>query len=295
MRSIVFAVASAALATLTPALAQDEVEADAVATEATAETSSADEPMELHVRYFGYFWGMRIMVAEVTTQISGDAYVNTGAFRTAGFANWVRDTRLEAGGSGVRDENGAFVPSDYWHQGYDGRKNRRIEMDYGNEDIDIMVDPPFGDWGDPPATPEQRLEAFDPLSTLVEIAMSGGEEPCNRSVPVFDSRLRYNLRFEFIEMDEVRIRGYRGPAYHCRIYYEPVAGFDPDDLEESADAYEIPIDAWLAADLPGGVTPPLILEAQYGMVRMRVEAKRVHFQPADAESAAALDDVEARD
>lgn len=257
---------------------------------------TADGPMELHIRYNGFFWGLRVMVAELNAVVDQDAYVFDGGFRTAGFANWISDTRLEAGGTGRLDEMGGLMPSTYFHQGYDGRKNRRIEMTYGPEDIDIMVDPPFGDWGDPPATPEERLEALDPLSAWMQVSVHDAEDPCDRRVPVFDSRLRYNLRFEPVGYeDRIRVRGYRGPAHHCLVYYEPVSGFDPEDIEEDADIYEMGIDIWLA-DLGPGVTPPVRIRGHYGAVRVSVEAKRVWFRPVsdDNERVHALAEVPQR-
>lgn len=250
-------------------------------------------PVDFYIRYNGYFWGLHVMTARVNATISERAYVTQARFRTAGFARWVKDTRLEAEGSGERTEAGALLPAFYTHQGFDGGSDRRIEVSYSEDEAEVSAVPPMGDMGEPPATQDQRMEAFDPITTMLEISLHGGEEPCNRTVPVFDSKLRYNLRFEYVEMEDVRTAAYSGPAYHCLIYYDPIAGFDPSDLEESAEAYATPIHAWLAV-MDNGLTPPVRLRATYGNIRVSVEARRVFMQPAEEEHMTALENARRR-
>ena len=47
--------------------------------------------------------------------------------------------------------------------------------------------------------------------------------------PIFDGRMRYDLKLDFKRMDTVRAeKGYRGPVVVCALYFSPVAGYIPD-------------------------------------------------------------------
>ena len=52
---------------------------------------------------------------------------------------------------------------------------------------------------------------------------------CQRSVSIFDGRLRYNLSLSYKRMEKVKAdKGYRGPVVVCAVYFSPVAGYIPD-------------------------------------------------------------------
>jgi hypothetical protein len=77
---------------------------------------------------------------------------------------------------------------------------------------------------------------------------------CSGVVPVFDSKQRYNLRLADRGVERDKIGDYRGMVRRCDIYYEPVSGFDPEDLPD-ADEQSTPIKVWMG-DI-GGYDIPL--------------------------------------
>ncbi len=53
-------------------------------------------------------------------------------------------------------------------------------------------------------------------------------EACQRTVAIFDGRLRYDLQFAFKRMDKVKAdKGYAGPVVVCAVYFSPIAGYIP--------------------------------------------------------------------
>ncbi len=67
---------------------------------------------------------------------------------------------------------------------------------------------------------------LDPLSALL-VPVSGGLAPeaCQRTLPVFDGRRRFDLKLAFKRMDKVRAdKGYAGPVVVCSMTFMPVAG-----------------------------------------------------------------------
>ena len=97
--------------------------------------------------------------------------------------------------------------------------------------------------------------------------MKADGEPCDRVVPVFDGKQRYDLRFERVADKEVDVRGYEGPAVKCNVYYTPVSGFDPEDLA-SPETYERPLQMWLA-DVGGGLYLPVHIRGNVSGMLLR--------------------------
>jgi hypothetical protein len=74
---------------------------------------------------------------------------------------------------------------------------------------------------------------LDPMTaSLLRVPGNGdllAPEACHSAAPVFDGRMRYELKLDFKRMDMVKAdKGYRGPALVCSVYFTPIAGFIPD-------------------------------------------------------------------
>ncbi len=228
----------------------------------------------LAIEFAGSVLGLRLVRAEIHADVTGDEYVARSLFRTTGLARFFEASQIEAASGGTISAHG-LTPYTYAHDDQGEKKRRVISFDYRVDDVVVSVDPPFGDLGEPPASAAQRREALDPVSAMLAMAMDGGATPCARTVPVFDSRLRYDLVFKPLGADVVRTRAYEGPAHKCEVRYTPVAGFDPTDLEEGKEAYETPIYVWLAP-LGDGITAPVLATAsfrhEFPRLNVRVEA-----------------------
>ncbi len=67
-------------------------------------------------------------------------------------------------------------------------------------------------------TDADRHGVFDPMTSMLNRVAGTGDpvtpQACNRKVPVFDGRVRYDLRSEFRRMETVKAdRGYQGPPW----------------------------------------------------------------------------------
>jgi hypothetical protein len=82
-------------------------------------------------------------------------------------------------------------------------------------------------------TPADRRGVVDPItSALTSVAGIGdpvNPEACNRKIPVFDGRVRYDLQSQFKRMETVKAeKGYKGPAVVCALYFMPISGYVPN-------------------------------------------------------------------
>ncbi len=91
----------------------------------------------------------------------------------------------------------------------------------------------------------------DPLSALlIPVAASGdalSAGACQRTLPIFDGRRRFDLKLTFKRMDKVKAdKGYTGPVAVCAVAFQPQAGHRTSStlVKYVSDGREIEL--WLA-------------------------------------------------
>jgi hypothetical protein len=109
----------------------------------------------------------------------------------------------------------------------------RLTLAGGNV-TEYAVEPPLPPVAERiPLTEADRHGVFDPMTSMLNRVGGNGDpvspEACNRRVPVFDGRVRYDLHSEFKRIENVKAeRGYEGPAVVCAVYFTPISGYVPD-------------------------------------------------------------------
>jgi hypothetical protein len=72
-------------------------------------------------------------------------------------------------------------------------------------------------------------------------------EACQRTVSIFDGRLRYDLKLAFKRMDTVKAeKGYAGPVVVCAVYVTPIAGHIPSRAAIKYITHMRDAEVWLA-------------------------------------------------
>ena len=79
--------------------------------------------------------------------------------------------------------------------------------------------------------PSHLKSVQDPLRTTI-IAVSPGQigngaAICNRTLPVYDGKNRFNIKLRFKGTRKVVTKGFNGLSYVCAVRYQPVAGHRP--------------------------------------------------------------------
>lgn len=166
--------------------------------------------------------------ARITAQLDADGYVINSRVKAAGIVDWFVDYSSTLTSKGDITEQG-LQPREYIANDDEGRKNRRTHIVHGEDKVDVEVVPAHGSLGDPAATMEQKLEAMDPMSALLHLAVNpkaSPENPCQGVMRVFDGKGRYNLHLNFGEyVTNYDKKGWRGPAFICYVTYEELAGY----------------------------------------------------------------------
>ena len=86
-----------------------------------------------------------------------------------------------------------------------------------------------------PVKPEHLKDVFDPMSSILAITHATGPNPCDRTIPIFDGKVRFNLVMSAKgdqKLKEDRASGQPKELKVCKVQYVPIAGYKPKDFQK---------------------------------------------------------------
>jgi hypothetical protein len=118
-----------------------------------------------------------------------------------------------------------------------------------------------------PVKPEHLKSVFDPMSSILVMTHNNGKNPCDRTIPIFDGKVRFNLVMSAKgeqRLKEEKPSGQPQELKICKVKYVPIAGYKPKDFAKpwvDYDGMEIALRPVPAANLfvPYSVTIPTTL------------------------------------
>lgn len=252
---------------------------DMVPQQPPAPDIAIEDPVGFTVTYKGKVAGFDIGRVFVEAGVGDNAYRIDYRLEQEGIARWFSEKDTDSVSLGTF-QDGKLV-SNYYN-----KKDYETEDDF---QYVTMVRESAGDrfalWSNPaydlywPVPAELTRDAVDPVGALVSLGFTatGSSDPCDRTVPVYDGKKRWNMRTEYVGEERISTRSskrYTGPAIKCQIFQDKIAGYKPEDLEESTpDGY------MYLAPLPEAVRTenfsyiPVLLEGSYGIISASLEAK----------------------
>lgn len=131
--------------------------------------------------------------------------------------------------------NGQLQPSGYTATTSTSRKSETIRITLAGgviKDSSITPEPP-PDNDRIPITEAHRRGVVDPMTgSMMRVSGTGdlmSAEVCRTATAIFDGRMRYDLKFDFKRIENVKAeKGYRGPALVCAVYFTPISGYIAD-------------------------------------------------------------------
>ena len=194
---------------------------------------------EFDFKLKGYVFGLRMIKANYTGWFDNTRYVAYSDIKTSGLGALLKKLEIWAVTSGTYTRSG-LTPSFHIQQNIN-KKNRRVELNYNNglRKIDVAIKPPLGSQGLPPASPQERYSADDTISAILNLMMRGHKVDapvCSGSVRVFDSKQHYSLRMVSDGTKRLKFDGEKIDTIRCLVYYEPISGFDPEDLPDTEES-----------------------------------------------------------
>lgn len=230
-------------------------------------------------RYSSSVLVFKVGAITLTAEIEPDHYAANTRVEAAGLAALFTDFDIHAEVEGQRTFD-TMAPFRYGHIERTGSKVRAVDIRFEDRIASADVTPPFGSLGVPAATQEQRTGVIDPISAIFQLSQAratGDASICSGRLPVFDGKARYDLRLEAGGFETVRTRAWQGEALLCHVWYEPIAGYDPEDYPTPAEL-RYPLDIWLAPFPEDGFFLPVRLHTRAGFGGITIEVAELEIR-----------------
>lgn len=231
-------------------------------------------------------------------EISGRLDIDERRFRatakgaTSGAFRVVLDGHGEIATSGARS-HGEMLPSKYTLTTNVRSREETVRVNFSDRSAaEVSIDPePAPDGALLPITKDHRTKVIDPLTAALVSAPGQtsrpGPEACKRTVPVFDGRVRYDLKLEFKRLADVTTPdGYGGVAVVCAMYFVPIAGHDPNRFLFKYLAEHRDMEVWLVPVAGAGILVPYRISIRTPLGLGMMETTRLEINGAAASAPA---------
>lgn len=190
-----------------------------------------DWPANVRAIYDINFNGFTVGAFEFQSQAEDESYTVTGNAQLKlllGAFTWIGETRAFGLITNQVPKPAAFA--------FDFRANSKVgstNMDFANGAVtDIRHMPPAPPKPGLVPLREQHLRGvLDPLSAIMVVARVSSANPCDRRLPIFDGRERFDLVLSYkgqMKISEQQPSGQPAMAHVCRVKYQPIAGHKVD-------------------------------------------------------------------
>jgi hypothetical protein len=207
---------------------------------------------KLDAAYVVTLGGVPIGKGSWTIDVQDDQFTATAGGATSGLL------RVFASGQGNSAAHGSVsggqpAPSTYMSSIVADNKSDQVRVLFSGGNVkEYLADPPTIPVPDRvPLTEANRRGVLDPMTaSLIRVAGNGDvfvPEACQRTLPVFDGRMRYDLQLVFKHLDKVKSeRGYQGTVVVCSVYFSPIAGHVPERSTIKYLTEQREMELWLA-------------------------------------------------
>jgi Protein of unknown function (DUF3108) len=187
----------------------------------------------LDAQYTVTLAGLPVGYGTWTIDIRDDRYNMAASGATSGIMRVFASGRGQSSARGAVS-GGQLVTSNYSSNVHTDKKYDEVRMVISGGNVkEFVADPPTVPGPERiPLTEAHRRGVADPMTApLVRIAGSGDTvvpQACQRTLAIFDGRMRYDLRLAFKRFERVASQGgYQGLAVVCSVQFAPIAGHIP--------------------------------------------------------------------
>lgn len=211
------------------------------------------EKHDLSLTYDLYLAGLNVAEASVRADLGASTYRARSSLKTNGLISLFLRSHLQATVEGERDAQGRFRPISFESVIDSSGNDKGIRIEYDDNAPRQVTYTPPAKRRPYDIEPTQQLGTIDPMTAaLVALSPMIRDRICDRMIPVYDGRRRYNLIFKSPEADiPPPIAPRPGTKIvHCEGFYERVAGFKPKHM---TGRLAFPFDIWFEVEDAGPV------------------------------------------
>lgn len=196
--------------------------APASAAESGAATATA--PTGVAADFTIYVGGLLFIRGNFEAVVDRDDYRLAATMGTAGATRsfYPADYRLASDG---RLNEMHVKPRHYISDSTDKHSTRKVTITYSRDGMPSLTsEPPYKPGDLAGVTPSLQQNTLDPISAFI-MPVAGAQDPCKRTIPVFDGKRRYDLKLSYEGEKEMTPRGFAKPvtATVCTIRYVAIA------------------------------------------------------------------------
>ena len=205
----------------------------ALSTPAIAKTVETDSEAAQGIRadYTIYIGGLIVAEGSMKATVAGQNYRLQSVFGSAGLPKKFWDAKWTMTSEG-RVEGDRLQPSRFAFTSVENDETKKRLLTYDKAGTPALAfDPPLSKEEREATQSFERKGTLDPVSSLLLPVIADGN-PCDRKLPVFDGKRRYDLDLTFDRNDKVttRNKGYSGEAVVCKVRMTPRAGMEKAKL-----------------------------------------------------------------
>src|SRR6202045_1872072 len=241
---------------------------------------------EFRARYTVSLIGFPIGEAAAAGSLGPASYRIDLNAKLTGVAAMITNVKLALAATGAM-RRGGVAPSTYATTSANSQGSRtvRMSLDAGNVKA-VEIFPPFEDKeGRVPVTAANKRNILDPATALIMAVPEGqplvGPAACNRTIPVYDGYVRFDVTLHYVGVRHVAVEGYSGPVSVCAARYMPVSGHKRDSKSTKFMAENRDIEAWLAPIERAHVVVPFHIELMAFAGTAVIDAVEFSVEPSD--------------
>jgi hypothetical protein len=219
------------------------------------------QPSTINASYRIHFLGAHIGDFKIRSAITNRRYTlqaNADVSVFFGTISWQGATSSY----GLMTANGP-VPQNYNFRYATNDRRETVELRFQQRMVqDIIINPPVRPGSHSvPITAAHLQNVLDPLSAIVlltqmRLSRDGGE-PCDKRLPIFDGRVRYDVVLSPKGTRPTGASGrMRGTAYVCKVNYVPIAGHKAGKQTADYATGNTGIEVWLVPVPEAGLLVP---------------------------------------
>ncbi|MCP1336167.1 DUF3108 domain-containing protein [Futiania mangrovi] len=203
--------------------------------------------------------GFRVGDLSVEAKLTADRYHAGVQMNSRGLIGALYDAQVDATANGLRGSDGTLQPTRFERTLNDGGAPEILRIGFaGDLPVAVEREPDEGEdvfrMG-----PEDRRASLDPASALVALMLPAGANPCDRRIPVFDGKRRYDFVLAPLDPDAPAAGATPSDTeglVACRAQYERMAGFSAKQMAKDPLP---PIDAWFRPVAGGRYYVPVMV------------------------------------
>ena len=230
--------------------------------------------------------GLNFGSITMQAKLGTTSYSASSTIRTEGITDHLFKTVYNLKTEGTRGSK-QMQTAKYYSFSHSDDDKQQVDMTYGTNGLPLVAAQPAYDISARvTATARHLKNTIDPLSAMIVPVATPSAEACNRRIPVYDGRRRYDFVMSFERMSPLEDRkGYSGPAVRCQAYLRPIAGYKRKSIREMRQD-PMPITVWLAPVDGADALVPARIEVSTPIGRMVARSTRFTVSKANPSQAA---------